>query len=206
METIPRTGMNPKITHNGLTSCEATQRLKTEGYNELPASGRRSVVTIVLSVISEPMFGLLLASAIIYFVIGDFREAVVLSFFALMSVSIAVVQEWRSERVLEALRDLTSPRALVMRDGKPQRIAGRDVVRGDLMILSEGDRVPADAQLITHDMIMMDESLLTGESVPVTKNYDTLVYAGTLIVSGSAKAIVTATGHSSEIGKIVVCD
>jgi Ca2+-transporting ATPase len=202
METIPRTGMNPKITHNGLTSCEATQRLKTEGYNELPASGRRSVVTIVLSVISEPMFGLLLASAIIYFVIGDFREAVVLSFFALMSVSIAVVQEWRSERVLEALRDLTSPRALVMRDGKPQRIAGRDVVRGDLMILSEGDRVPADAQLITHDMIMMDESLLTGESVPVTKNYDTLVYAGTLIVSGSAKAIVTATGHSSEIGKI----
>ena len=194
--------MEPIITNNGLSSAEAAQRLKAEGYNELPASGRRSALTIILSVISEPMFGLLLASATIYFAIGDFSEAVVLSLFALMSVSIAVVQEWRSERVLEALRDLTSPRALVVRDGKAERIAGREVVRGDLMILSEGDRVPADAQLITHDMIMTDESLLTGESVPVTKNYEGLVYAGTLIVSGSAKANVTATGHGSEIGKI----
>lgn len=191
--------------YNGLTSSEAALVLKTEGFNELPAVESRSALRIVLGVLTEPMFGLLLASAAVYLIIGDFKEAVVLSLFALLSVTIAVVQEWRSEKVLEALRNLTSPRALVVRDGSPQRIPGRDVVRGDLIIVSEGDRIPADARLVTSDSITTDESLLTGESVPVIKSLQSdsqNIFAGTLVVQGSARAIVTATGHNSEIGKI----
>lgn len=188
----------------GLTSREAQNILNVEGYNELPTEGKRSPFAIVLGVIGEPMFALLIAAAVIYLIIGDLQDALVLSAFAMLSVFITIIQEWRSEKVLEALRDLTSPRALVVRDGQPQKIAGRDVVLGDLMILSEGDRVPADARLVTQDIILTDESLLTGESMPVTKNADieNMIYAGTLIVRGSAKAIVTATGLKSEIGKI----
>lgn len=189
--------------YNGLLSSEAMARLKTEGYNELPTTGRRSALTIFLGVIKEPMFGLLVASVVVYMLIGELKESIILTFFALLSVSIAIIQEWRSEKVLDALRDLTAPRALVIRDGKPQRIAGREVTRDDLIILSEGDRVPADGRLLTRDAILTDESLLTGESMPVVKGISSnMVYAGTLIVRGSAKAIVTATGSRSEIGKI----
>ena len=105
----------------------------------------------------------------IYLVLGDLKEAVVLGIFACTSVLIAVVQESRTERVLESLRDLTSPRALVIRDGIEKRIAGTDVVRGDLVILAEGDRVPADATVLAAHDLQCDESLLTGEAVPVRK-------------------------------------
>lgn len=188
----------------GLTSLEANEILESEGHNELPTEGKRSPFSIVKGVIGEPMFALLITAAIIYLIIGDLQDALVLSGFAMISVAITIIQEWRSEKVLEALRDLTSPRALVIRDGKPLKIAGRDVVCRDVIVLAEGDRVPADARLITSDIILTDESLLTGESMPVTKNVDTdnMIYAGTLVVRGSARAIVTATGLKSEIGKI----
>ena len=188
----------------GHSTAEAHELLKVEGYNELPREGKRHPFAIVKGVIGEPMFALLLIAAVLYLMIGDLKDALVLSAFAMLSVAITVIQEWRSEKVLEALRDLTSPRALVVRDGKPQKIDGKNLVRGDLIILSEGDRVPADARLVTQDIILTDESLLTGESMPVTKNTDAdcLIYAGTLIVRGSTKAVVTATGLKSEIGKI----
>ena len=115
------------------------------------------------------MFGLLLGAGVIYLVLGDLKEALILFLFACTSVGIAVVQEARTERVLESLRDLTSPRALVIRDGVEMRIAGAEVVRGDLIILAEGDRVPADATLLAGHDLMTDESLLTGESAPVRK-------------------------------------
>ncbi len=196
--------MEEKSENTGLTTSEASQILESEGYNELPTEGKRSSFAIVKGVLGEPMFALLIIAAIIYFIIGNLQDAIVLSGFAMLSVAITIIQEWRSEKVLEALRDLTSPRALVIRDGKTQKIAGREVARGDLVILSEGDRIPADAKLITHDIILTDESLLTGESMPITKNADSenMIYAGTLIVRGSARAIVTATGLKSEIGKI----
>lgn len=188
----------------GLTSQEVTSRQAAEGFNELPSAGKRPIGKIIWSVATEPMFSLLLGAGLVYFLIGDLKEAVVLSLFALLSVVIATIQEWRSERVLEALRDLTSPRALVIRDGVPQRIAGKEVVRGDLLILSEGDRIPADAVLVSDDMIHIDESLLTGESVPVSKlqKEDSSLFAGTLLVQGSARAVVAATGIRSEIGKL----
>jgi Ca2+-transporting ATPase len=163
------------------------------------------------------MFGLLLGAGLIYLLLGDRLEAVLLLLFASLSVSIAVIQEARSERVLDALRDLTSPRALVIRGGDRRRIAGREVVRGDLVVLSEGDRVPADAVLIEARDLQIDESLLTGEAVPVRKRAagsDTEpemhpggddrphVFSGTLVVRGQGLAEVRATGPRSEIGRI----
>src|SRR5215208_6509003 len=111
----------------------------------------------------------LLGGGLIYLLLGDLNEAVLLLAFAAISVAITVVQETRTERVLEALRDLASPRALVIRGGERRRIAGREVARGDLVVLAEGDRVPADALLKEAHDLQIDESLLTGESVPVRK-------------------------------------
>ncbi len=200
----------------GLTNAEAQARLKAEGPNELPRTGHRSILRIAFEVVREPMFGLLLGSGAIYLVLGDLSEALLLLGFASISVLITVVQESRSERVLEALRDLTSPRALVIRDGARLRIPGREVVRGDILVLGEGERVPADAALIEGSDLQADESLLTGESVPVRKRVATetdgamkpggddlpFVFSGTLLVRGHGLAEVRATGPRSEIGKI----
>src|SRR5471030_1976008 len=153
----------------GLSEAEVQARLKTEGYNELPRPDRRTPLRIILEVVREPMLALLLGGGVVYLALGDVREALILLAFATMSVVITVVQESRTERVLEALRDLASPRALVIRDGERKRIAGREVVRGDFVVLAEGDRVPADAVLVQSHDLQIDESLLTGESVPVRK-------------------------------------
>ena len=199
----------------GLSTQEAATRLEAEGPNTLPQADRRTFGRIVLEILREPMFALLLGAALIYLLLGDLREAVVLAVFASTSVLIAVVQETRTERVLETLRDLTSPRALVIRDGIERRIAGAEVVRGELVILAEGDRVPADATVLSAHDLQCDESLLTGEAVPVRKiaspdapparpGGDDLpyVYSGSLVVRGHGRAEVTATGTRTEIGKI----
>ena len=201
----------------GLSDAEARARLAREGYNELPRGEQRTVFRIVLEVLREPMLALLLGAGAVYLALGDVHEALILLAFAMASILITVVQETRTERVLEALRDLTSPRALVIRDGVRRRIAGREVVRGDLVVLSEGDRVPADGVLLRADDLQADESLLTGESVPVRKRVyresedrvarpggDDVpqVFSGALIVRGAGIAEVTAVGAGSEIGKI----
>ena len=147
----------------GLREADVQARLKTEGYNELPRSERRTPLRIILEVLREPMLALLLGGGAIYLALGDLKDALILLAFATMSVLITVVQETRTERVLEALRDLTSPRALVIRDGERKRVAGREVVRGDFIVLAEGDRVPADALLLRSHDLKTDESLLTGE-------------------------------------------
>ena len=133
------------------------------------------------------MLALLICGGVIYLALGDVKEALVLLVFACLSVVITVVQETRTERVLEALRDLTSPRALVIRDGERLRIAGREVVRGDLIVLSEGDRVPADARLVEAQDLQADESLLTGESAPVRK----IAAAGKSLAGRSIPAATT---------------
>lgn len=203
---------------SGLTDAEVKARQASEGYNELPRPDQRTTLRIILEVLREPMLALLLGAGLIYLLLGDLKEAIILLAFACMSIAITVVQESRTERVLEALRDLTSPRALVIRDGERKRIAGREVVRGDFIVLGEGDRVPADAVLDQSQDLQTDESLLTGESVPVRKvaaypgapsrdvrpGGDDLpfVFSGSLIVRGSGIGEVTAIGISSEIGKI----
>jgi P-type Ca2+ transporter type 2C len=211
--------MPEKIDFNssaGLSSREAAERLRAEGYNELPASARRGTLAIVLGIAREPMFLLLIASAGIYLSLGDYREALILFASVLLVLGITVFQERKSERALEALKDLSSPRALVVRDGEQRRIAGREVVRGDIVILTEGDRIPADAMVLSANDLLVDESLLTGESVPVRKTaWDGMretarpggddlpfVYSGTMLVQGRGIAGVATTGSRTELGKI----
>jgi len=214
-------------TDGGLTQSAASERLTEEGFNELPSPDKRTPFRIILDVVREPMLALLLVGGVIYLVIGELKEALVLLAFALLSLLITVIQEARTEKVLEALRDLSSPRALVIRDGERRKIDGRCVARGDLIVLAEGERIPADARLVESHDLLVDESLLTGESVPVRKisanlsletlqatkrdatearsedeiNQDRL-YSGALVVRGTAIAQVTATGIKSKIGQI----
>ena len=202
----------------GLSDAEAELRLQTHGPNELRRTGQRTIARIVADVLREPMLAMLLGAGAIYLALGDRGEALILIAFAGLSILITIIQETRTERALEALRDLTSPRALVIRDGVRKRIAGREVVPDDLIVLAEGDRVPADGRIVRGDGLMLDESLLTGESVPVRKTArdpaapvaaarpggDDLpfVYSGSLVVRGSGLCVVTATGPASEIGQI----
>lgn len=186
----------------GLSHAEAARRLEAEGPNALPAAQRRNALAITLGVLREPMFLLLVAGALIYLLLGDVREALVLVASIAVVIGITVSQERKSERALEALRDLSSPRALVIRDGERLRIAGREVVRCDLIVLSEGDRVPADARVTMANDLVLDESLLTGESLPVEKHVGMPVYSGTLIVKGQGMAQVTATGARTQFGLI----
>ncbi len=202
---------------SGLTPEEAAARLREYGYNELPSAKSRSVLQIILSVLREPMLLLILGSLAIYFLLGDSKDALILGIFVFVVIGITVYQDRKAERALDALRDLSSPRALVIRDGEPRRIAGRDVVPGDLLILAEGDRVPADGLLLSATSLSVDESLLTGESVPVRKlaravvegeerkpGGDDLpyVFSGTMIVRGQGVARAEATGMRTELGKI----
>src|ERR1039457_3460184 len=161
--------MNEPDPFIGLSSAAAAARLKADGYNELPASEDRWVLRILFEVVRQPMFALLIAAGMVYLLLGDRMEAILLLVFASLSVVITIVQESRSERVLETLRNLASPRALVIRDGTRILIAGREVVCGDVAVISEGDRVADDATLLTSHDLMLDESLLTGEFVPVRK-------------------------------------
>ena len=204
----------------GLTEKAAQARLQLEGFNELPNYSKRGFLRILLEVLREPMFALLLAGALVYLLLGDSFEAIILLVFACLSVGITLIQEYRSERLLDSLRDLSAPRARVMRDGVPVYIASREVVRGDILLISEGDRIAADATVFDAQDLLVDESLLTGESIPVTKTVanicsesladsavksepeKSIVYAGTLVVKGSAQVSVFATGLQTELGKI----
>ncbi len=156
-------------TADGLTQAEAEDLLNRVGFNELPSTRPRSILAIALDVVREPMFLLLVAGGLIYLLLGDLQEAAMLLAFVFVVMGITLYQERKTQRALEALRDLSSPRALVIRDGTERRIAGREVVPGDLIVLAEGDRVPADAILQSCTNLLADESLLTGESVPVRK-------------------------------------
>lgn len=201
---------------SGISEKEALRRLEDEGYNELPSAGRRSTLSITAEILKEPMFLLLIAGGAIYLMLGDVQEAAMLLGFVFIIISITLYQERKTERALEALRDMSSPRAFVIRDGKHKRIAGREVVRGDIIVVSEGDRIPADAALTSCANLLVDESLLTGEAAPVSKVCSDIgahdvspggdglpfVFAGTLVVQGSGVAEVRSTGINTEIGKI----
>lgn len=200
----------------GLTEEEASRRHAAEGPNELPSSRKRGPLAIAVEVVKEPMFLLLIACGSLYLVLGDVGEALLLLGFVFVVVGITFVQERKTERALEALRDLASPRALVVRSGEKRRIAGREVVRGDVILLAEGDRVPADAVVRAGTSLTVDESLLTGESVPVGKSPtlgddapgppggddSPFVFSGTLVVKGQGVAEVLAIGAATEMGKI----
>jgi Ca2+-transporting ATPase len=201
----------------GLSQKEVTDRRERDGFNELPSQGRRGALDMLLGVLREPMFLLLIACGALYLLSGEIREAGMLLGFVFVIIGITFYQERKTERALEALKDLSSPRAYVIRDGEKMRIPGREVVCDDVLLFSEGDRVPADCVLVHALNFSVDESLLTGESVPVRKadaedatiamgkpGGDDLPFAfsGTLVVSGQAAGIVKATGMGTELGKI----
>jgi len=200
--------MSSDFNARGLTQQEALRRLHRDGPNALPNQGPRTLRNIVLDVLREPMFLLLIAAAVVYVVFGDGREASVLFCSTFVVIAITALQERRTERALTRLKDLSSPRALVIRDGVEQRIAGHNVVVGDLIILREGDRVPADGVLLSATALAIDESILTGESLPVDKlagdatSDAAKVYSGSLVVHGYGMAQVLMTGARSELGKI----
>jgi Ca2+-transporting ATPase len=200
----------------GLTAAEAARRLAQEGCNEIARPGARSALSILGETLREPILLLLVAGTAVYLLLGDVHEAMVLGASVLVVAAITVYQEGKSERALAALQDLTSPRALVIRDGKECRIPGREVVPGDLLVVREGDRVPADAVVLRGSALRVDESLLTGESVPVGKGpWDgkaqleppggegtAFIYSATLVVQGQGIAEVVATGAATAIGRI----
>ncbi len=202
---------------SGLSEKEAAARLKREGFNEIPSTKKRSLFAIAFDVLREPMLLLLVAGGIIYLIVGDIQGALLLLFFVGVIIGITLYQQHKTERTLEALRDLSSPRAMVIRDHATHRIAGREVVRGDIVVLSEGDRVPADGIILDCINLMVEESLLTGESIPVHKlesvdenipmqrpggDESPFIYSGTLVVSGLGIACIAATGIHTEFGKI----
>ncbi|NVO18841.1 MAG: cation-translocating P-type ATPase [Bacteroidetes bacterium] len=202
--------------YEGLTSAQAGEKLRSEGFNSLPSSKPKSFFSIAIKVVREPMFILLVACGSIYMVMGDLREGIILLGFVFVIMGIEFFQEKKTEKALDALKDLASPRALVIRDGVELRIAGIEVVTDDIIIVQEGDRIPADATVLNSINLLVDESLLTGESIPVRKNAwngvleniqpggDDLpfVFSGSMIVQGNGIARVTGTGINTEIGKI----
>ncbi len=202
--------------YQGLTEQQVKTKIESEGYNELPSSKPKGILHMAFNVVKEPMFLLLVACGSLYLILGDITEGLMLLGFVFVIMGIEFYQERKTERALDALKDLASPRALVIREGVERRIAGREVVTDDIVILQEGDRVPADAKVLYSINLKADESLLTGESVPVGKREwsgadkivtpggDDLpyVYSGSMIVQGSGIVLVTATGTNTEIGKI----
>src|SRR4030042_5988061 len=181
-----------------LSTEEAERRLKEEGPNDIASGRRRTIPAAAFETIREPMLLLLVVAGGIYLVLGDLQEALILLSFVLVVMGITFFQRRRTDKAMDALRDLSSPRALVIRDGKQQRIAGIEVVRDDVLILAEGDRVPADSAILECSNLMIDESMLTGESVPVQKipcagsieagkrggDEQPRIFAGTLVVKG----------------------
>ncbi|VTU36310.1 Calcium-transporting ATPase [Variovorax sp. PBS-H4] len=189
-----------------MTQAEARRRLAQDGPNALPVSQPRSLLRLVGEVVAEPMFLLLVACGALYMVLGNRHEALMLLGFVFVVMGITFVQQRRTERSLEALRDLSSPLALVLRDGQTCKIAARELVRGDTVLLAEGDRVPADMELVHTTNLALDESLLTGESMPVQKQAGgelaVQAFSGTLVTQGSGQGRVVATGERSALGRI----
>lgn len=190
----------------GITSEEAERLIKQHGYNELPSSKPKNIWKIAAEVIKEPMFILLLVCGFLYLLLGDYSEGIILLCWIFIIIFITFYQHRKTEKSLDALRQLSSPRALVFRDGKEKRIAGREVVPGDVIFLYEGDRIPADALLLESTNLTIDESILTGESIPVVKttvdSEQNKIFSGTLVVQGSGIAKVLATGTNTQFGKI----
>lgn len=190
----------------GLTTSVALSRLKENGFNEIKTTGRSSIFSLIFKVFKEPMILILFLISLIYVLLGEPKDSIALGLSVVFVVGITLYQERKTERALEALRELGAPMAIVIRDGKHVRISSREVVVGDMLVVEEGSRIVADGELIVCQNIMCDESLLTGESLPISKSLgdekSSKVHSGALMVQGSGIAKVTAVAYDTEIGKI----
>lgn len=192
-------------TTEGLTSEQVSVQREKHGFNELQQSKSKTLLTIITEVLKEPMFLLLLACGILYIILGDYREGVVLLSTILLMIGMTIFQHRKTQQALEALKQLASPRALVFRNGELVRIPGREVVPHDIVVLNEGDRIPADGILIDGTAMHVDESILTGESIPILRSKNSTeneLMAGTLVTQGSSKMLVKTIGSSTHFGEI----
>lgn len=196
----------------GLTADQAVARLLASGPNELPTGSNRNVFQVARDVLREPMFLLMVGAAMVYLSVGSVAEGLFMSAAGIVTIGLVVAQEARSERALTKLRQYARPYVSVIRDGRLQRILSRDLVPGDCALVTAGDRVPADGILQTRSAVRVDESMLTGESAPVTKSGGRgldeggddrcHLFAGTIVTEGEGAIEVTNTGVASAIGRI----
>ena len=198
-------GFTALTMNQGLTQSEADKRLLQFGFNELTSIKAKKNWRIVLDVMREPMFLLLIGCGVLYMFIGDYREGIILVGAFTVIMGITFIQTRKTQRTLEALRQLTAPRVMVRRDNETRRIPARELVPGDLMLLAEGDRIAADGVIYSCSNVLIDESMLTGESAPVPKSLresENIVYAGTLMLKGRAEVEVQQTANKSAVGEI----
>jgi magnesium-transporting ATPase (P-type) len=200
---------------HGLGRAEAAARLALYGRNAVAKKAGPSALVIFLRQLTTPFILILIVIAAIVALLGKFVDAGVVSFIILMNSWVGFIHERRAEKALAALQDVLSPKTQVRRDGKAMRITAEELVPGDILLLTQGDRIPADARIVLEKHLTVDESLLTGESLPERKESKALpadhvplvdrknmLYAGTLIQAGTAEAVVVATGSTMELGKI----
>jgi len=191
--------------NKGLSDDEVKLRLNEFGFNELSSTRPKTIFKIILEVIKEPMFILLISCGLLYILLGDYKEGIILLSTILLIITITFLQHRKTEKALEALKKLSSPRTLVIRNGIEIRIPSREIVPGDIIIINEGDRISADGELLESTNLEIDESLITGESIPVIKNINSdkkSILNGTLVTKGRGVFKVLHTGHSTEFGKI----
>ncbi|TYQ15332.1 UNVERIFIED_CONTAM: Ca2+-transporting ATPase [Acetivibrio alkalicellulosi] len=188
----------------GLNEREARKRYDKYGPNVLREKKKVSAIKIFIQQFSDFMVIVLLGATLVSIFMGEMTEAITIILIVLINATLGFIQEYRTERTMEALKGLAAPTAKVIRDGRHIEMSAEGIVPGDLIILEAGDRIPADADLVELNGIFVDESLLTGESVPVEKSEDgaNSIYMGTIVTSGRGKAIVTSTGMLTEMGKI----
>lgn len=189
----------------GLSSNTIGPLREQHGFNELPSSKPKTILTIALEVVKEPMFILLIACSVLYMIIGDYTEGFIMLSTILIIVYIAFYQHRKTERALEALKSMSSPQCLVIRDNERIKIPSRELLPGDLILLNEGDRVPADGYIVDTQHLSVDESMLSGESQAISKSTSSdknTIFSGTLVTQGRAKAIVTQIGESTKFGQI----
>lgn len=192
----------PSSEPRGLSPAEVAAARAQHGWNELPVGPQVSPWAVLWRQFTGLLVVLLIAAALIALALGETVDAAVIGAVVVLNAGLGFVQEWRAEAALVALRAMLSPQAVVIREGGEQVIAARDLVPGDLIVLAEGDRVPADAEIALETGLRVDEAILTGESVPVSRPPGDTVFSGTTVTTGHAEAVVTATGPATELGRV----
>jgi Ca2+-transporting ATPase len=197
--------INNEAIVKGLTRIEAEKRLKTYGLNQLENKKKISPVKIFLSQFNDFIVWVLIAATIISGVMGEKADAITILIIVIMNSILGFIQEFKTEKSLEALKKLAAPTCKVIRDGKLQVVNAEFLVPGDLIVLESGDKIPADSLVVQDSAVMVDESLLTGESVGVNKSSrdkENQLYMGTVVLTGKTMARIIETGMKTEMGKI----
>jgi Ca2+-transporting ATPase len=202
------------VSERGLSQSEAQKRLAQYGSNELQKEKRSSRIRMFLEQFTDVLIVILIIATALSVAIGEIVDAIVIIAIVLATAILGFVEEFRSEKAVEALKKMTAPTAVVLRDGKEVKIQSTEIVPGDIILLHTGDKIPADARLLKSFNLKIDEASLTGESSPVNKNIDScgaeadlndrrdMVFTGTVVVCGRGEAVATSTGMNTEFGKI----